>query len=149
MTSETNSQPTSDEKMMGALAHFFGMLGALIVWMLQKDKSRFVRYQAAQALLFDFIVMALMIVVFTCLFGIMFLGMIGTFSLTMNSNSSPQSFNSLMALPFLFPTFMFTCIYPFSLIFSMTRLIAAISVLSGKNFHYPILGERVEKFLLD
>lgn len=37
---------TSDEKLMGALAHFFGPLVAVIVWITQKEKSPFVKFQA-------------------------------------------------------------------------------------------------------
>ncbi len=148
MTEETAITPTSDEKMLGALAHFFGVIGALIIWVMQKDKSRFVRFQAAQALAFDFSVTLLMIVLFFCLFGMMFIGMFGTIFATLN-NSSPENFSRFMAFPFMFPSLMFVCILPFSLVLLVARVVAAISVLSGNNFHYPFLGAKVEKFLVD
>ncbi len=148
MTEETAITPTSDEKMLGALAHFFGVIGALIIWVMQKDKSRFVRFQAAQALAFDFSVTLLMIVLFFCLFGMMFIGMFGTIFATLN-NSSPENFSRFMAFPFMFPSLMFVCILPFSLALLVARVVAAISVLSGNNFHYPFLGAKVEKFLVD
>ena len=56
MNTLENIPPTSDEKMMGALAHVFGPLAAIIVWAIQKEKSRFVKFQALQALAFDMIV---------------------------------------------------------------------------------------------
>jgi uncharacterized Tic20 family protein len=149
MTEQVTLQPSSDERMLAALAHFFGLLGALIIWAMQKDKSRFVRFQAAQALAFDFLVTLLMGIVFFCFFGVMFLGMAGSMFTAMNSGPAPESFNRFMVLPFVFPTLVFTCIFPFSFGFLIARVVAAVSVLSGHDFHYPFLGKRVETFLND
>ncbi len=149
MTEETNTLPTSDERMLGAFAHFFGILGALIIWVLQKDKSRFVRFQAAQALAFDFVVTVLMMMFSLCFFGVMFLGIFGVTFASLNHAISSENFNPFIAFPFMFPWLMFICILPFSFAFLIARVIAAISVISGNNFHYPFLGTRVEKFLTD
>lgn len=149
MTDQTSLSPTSDERMMGALAHFFGTIAALIIWIVQKDKSRFVRFQAAQALAFDLSVMLLMGVVFFCLFGAMFVGMFGTMAVALNSSTSPENASPFLMFPFMFPSLMFSCILPFSLAFLIVRIVAAVSVLSGNNFHYPILGAKVEGFLAD
>ena len=149
MTEEPNGKPTSDERMMGALAHFFGLIGALIIWIIQKDKSRFVRFQATQALAFDFSVTLLTGILFICFFGMMFVGMFGTMFATLNSSTSPESFSRFMVFPFMFPSLMFTCIFPFSFALLIVRVVATISVLSGNNFHYPLLGAKVETFLAD
>jgi uncharacterized Tic20 family protein len=149
MTEETNLSPNSDERMMGALAHFFGVIGALIIWVVQKDKSRFVRFQAVQALAFDFAVMLFTMVLSVCLMSVIFIGMFGTIFAALNNNSSSESFGPFMVFPLMFPMLMFTCIFPFSLAFLVARVVAAVSVLSGKNFHYPLLGTKVEQFLAD
>lgn len=149
MTEQDNLTSTSDERMMGALAHFFGMLAALVIWAIQKDKSRFVRFQAAQALAFDFAVMLLMVLFFACFIGFMLIGMFGTMFAAFNSASSSESFSRFMAFPMLLPFFAFTCIFPVSLAIFVARVVAAISVLSGNNFHFPFLGAKVEKFLAD
>ena len=149
MTEQTDLSPTSDERMMAALAHFFGTLGALIVWLMQKDKSRFVRFQAVQALAFHFIVMVIMIVLFVCLFGVMFIGMFGTMFAALNNSTSPENLSPFMMFPIMFPTLIFTCIFPFSLALLIIQIVAAVSVLSGNDFRYPFLGAQVEKFLAD
>ncbi len=149
MTEQDTLTPTSDERMMAALAHFFGAIGALIVWVVQKDKSRFVRFQAVQALAFNFTVILVMVVLFVCLFGAMFIGMFGTMFSALNSSTSPENFSPLMVFPFLFPTLAFTCIFPLSLAFVIAQIVAAVSVLTGRDFHYPLLGAQVEKFLAD
>jgi uncharacterized Tic20 family protein len=141
--------PTSDERMMAALAHFFGIIGSLIIYVIQKDKSRFVRFQSAQALAFDLITMLFMFVLFFCLFGVMFLGMFGTIFAGVNSASQSENVSWLMVLPMMFPFLMFTCIFPFSMALFVAKIIATISVLNGNNFHYPWLGIRVENFLSD
>jgi uncharacterized Tic20 family protein len=139
--------PTSDERMMGALAHFFGLIGALIIWAIQKDKSRFVRFQAAQALAFDFVTMLLTLVVFFCSFGAMFIGIFGTIFAAANSSASSETVSPFMMFPFMFPWLMFACIFPFSIALFVARIVAAISVLNGNNFRYPWLGAKVENFL--
>lgn len=141
--------PTSDEQMMAALAHFLGLIGSLIIFVIQKDKSRFVRFQAAQALAFDLITMLFFFVLFFCMFGVVFLGMFGTIFAGLNNPAQSENASWFVILPTLLPVGMFICIFPFSLALFVTRIVATISVLSGNNFHYPWLGTRVEDFLSD
>ena len=132
---------------MGALAHFFGMLAALIVWALQKDKSRFVKFQALQALLFDFTVAILFGILFGCLFLLAMLGMSGSMFFFMSKASSSSDIVPLFFLPFLFQSTVFACIFPISLVLTVIRLVAALSVLNGREFRYPVLGRWLENFL--
>jgi uncharacterized membrane protein len=67
---------------MSALAYFFEKW-ALFSFGSFKDKSRFVRFHATQALAFDFIVMT-KFCAFLCIFGAMFLGMLGSILITAN-----------------------------------------------------------------
>ena len=152
MTEQTDLDrinPTSDERMMGALAHFFGIIGSLIIYAIQKDKSRFVRFQAAQALAFDLIVMIFLFVLFFCLFGVIFLGMFGTMFAGLNNAAQSENFSWLMVFPVMLPFLMVTCIFPFSITLFIARIVATVSVLNGNNFRYPFLGTRVEQFLTD
>lgn len=147
MTEQTELSPTSDERMLAALAHFFGFLGALIIWVAQKDKSRFVRFQAVQSLAFNFASMAVMLLLFVCLFGAVFIGMFGTIFAAANNSTSPENLSPFLAIPFLLPTLMFTCIFPFLFALLIAQIVATVSVLSGNDFRYPLLGAQVEKFL--
>jgi len=146
MTEEVQDSPTADERMLGALAHLFGIVGALIIWAIQKDKSRFVRFQAVQALAFDVAVMLFTGVLFFCLFAVIFAGMFGTMFVAF-SNSSSENFAPFVVFPFMFPFLMFACISPVSLAILAARIIATLSVFSGNDFRYPLLGIQVEKFL--
>jgi uncharacterized Tic20 family protein len=149
MSEETTLTATSDERMMAALAHFFGAIGALIIWVVQKEKSRFVRFQAVQALAFDLSVMFLMLVLFACLFGAMFIGMFGSIFATLNTSTSPENVGPFLFIPLMFIPLMTICIFPFSLGILVARIVATLSVLNGNNFRYPLLGSQVEKFLAD
>jgi len=147
MNTPAVTSPSSDEKLMGALAHLFGPLVALIVWTTQKDKSRFVKFQALQALAFDVILIVVMGIVFFCVFGVMAAGMFGTMYGVLGDTSSPGAVTPFFILPFMFPFTMFACIFPFSLLILALRVIASMSVLNGRNYQYPILGKWLENFL--
>ncbi|ADU28784.1 DUF4870 domain-containing protein [Evansella cellulosilytica] len=49
---EVELQPTSDEKTMATLIHvlgiFFGVFSTLIIWLIQKDKSKYVDHHGKQ-----------------------------------------------------------------------------------------------------
>lgn len=137
---------TSDEKLMGGVAHIFGPLVAIIVWVTQKDKSPFVKFQSLQALAFDLFVIIVSGLSFFCLFGFMFLGMSWAMFTAIES-ISPDGFMSIFALPFIIPFVTFACVTPVSLGILVLRLIAGVTVLNGRNYKYPIIGKWLENFL--
>ena len=141
--------PTSDEKLMAAVAHLFGPLSAIIVWATQKQKSRFVKFQSLQALAFDATVMVAMMAFFACFFSVIFLGIFAFVFVGLDNSSSPKDVGTFFGLPFMFPFMIFACTAPLSLLFLFIRLIAAVSVINGKNYHYPILGKWLDNFLED
>ena len=147
MTEQIFNTPTSDEKLMSAIAYFFGIFGAIIVWILQKDKSRFVRFHATQALAFDFIVTVTTGVIFFCIFGVMFVGMLGTMFTTINSSSPSEGVPLFILFSTMMPFTIFTCVFPITIILTIIRVVAAVSVLNGRDFRYLWLGKQVEKFL--
>ena len=140
---------SSDEKLMGALAHLFGPFVALVVWSIQKDKSRFVRFQALQALAFDVILVVVTGIVFFCLLGVMFIGVFGPIFNSISSTPSPDQVGLFFMVPFMFPFMLMACIFPFSLVIMAVRLVASISVLNGRNYQYPILSKWLENFLAE
>jgi len=147
MNESTNTPLTSDEKIMAGLAHLFGVIAALLVWAFQKDKSRFAKFQALQALTFDFVVMVVLGVLFFCGFGLVFILGFGSMFTMLNNASSPEELGPFFAFPFMFPFLIFACVTPISLLLTIVRIIAAVSVLNGKDFHYPLLGNWLERFL--
>lgn len=149
MNAEAAPRPSSDERVMAALAHFFGLIAALIVWALQKDKSRFVRFQALQALAFDGLVIVFNMVLMACLFGAMVLGGAGAAVVAARNASSPDSIFPVMLVPMLLWPAIILCIMPLSLVTMAVRIIAAVSAAGGHNFRYPWIASRVEAFLAE
>jgi uncharacterized membrane protein len=52
MESKTSTN-SSDERTLAGLSHMFGFIVALVVLAVGQSKSRFVRFQAVQAILFS------------------------------------------------------------------------------------------------
>ena len=143
--------PTSDERILAAISHFFGFLVALIVWATQKDKSRFVRFQSIQAMAFDLMITIIIFLTIGCMMVMIFGGValgVGGIALTTSQNDPSAGpagiFIALMsAVPILIPCI----IFPLMAIIFVVRLIATIQTFQGKDFHYPWLGTLVERSL--
>jgi len=144
-----NQSTASDERILAALSHFMGVFVALIIWATQKDRSRFVRFQAIQAMAFDGIIMLAATLMSGCAMIVMFLGMFGTMFAAVNSAMSNGSLDPFFMFPVMLPFTIFACLLPFSFAVLIARVVAAASVLSGRDFRYPWLGQRVEGFLHD
>jgi uncharacterized Tic20 family protein len=138
---------TSDEKLMGAVAHIFGPVAALIVWATQKDGSRFVKFQSLQALIFDLFIILTTMVLFFCFFGVIFLGMFASIFAAVENASSSNDFGMFFAFPFIFPFAMMLCTTPVSMIILAFRLVAGVSILNGRDYRYPLAGKWLENFL--
>lgn len=65
----------TEEKTMALLAHLLGffssILAPLLIYLLQKDKSKFVAFHSMQAILFEVFFWAIYIVLFTTIVGIL------------------------------------------------------------------------------
>jgi len=145
MTTETTGTH-SDDRILSAISHLFGILVALIVWATHKEKSASVRFQAVQAIAFDVLVMVFFALFTFCLLGVMFAGMFASMFVISTAEASGDSTWPFLMLSSMFP-FTFLLMVPVSLGVFIVRLIAAISILNGKDFRYPWLGKQVEKLL--
>ncbi|MBN2501066.1 MAG: DUF4870 domain-containing protein [Anaerolineales bacterium] len=121
-----------EDKILAAISHFFNVIVAIIVWAVQKDKSKYVRFQAIQAAAYHILISIINAIIFTVAFAYIFTIIFKSESLVIREDSLWK-----IASPFLL----------YILVLWLTRLIATICVLRGKDFRYPWLGKRVEKFL--
>lgn len=145
---ETTSLPTSDERAMGAVAHFFGLFVALIVWASQKDRSPFLRFQAIQAVAFDAIVSLLSVILGGGLFFVvMTAALLAGLAAANSASANPDQIFLLFSLfPFLVMSLV-VFLFPVFMAIFIIRLVATIKVFQGENFHYPWLGRQVEKYI--
>lgn len=146
MTTAETPRVSSDERIMAALAHFFGVFGALIVWATQKDRSRFVKFQSLQALAFGGLVTVVTLVAMLCLLGLMILGTLGAVIASSGPGASPNEVPTI-ALLTAFSPMSFLCIIPLSLTLALVQSAAAISVATGHDWRYPLIAPRVEAFM--
>jgi uncharacterized Tic20 family protein len=153
MTTEQNSIPSQNDKIMAALAHisavlpFMGVIAPIVIWATQKDKSEYVAFQALQAVAYQlFMILAwfvgmgcYMLSFFTMFLGIPFAGS--------NGGKVDPSVAPLFALGFMIPFIIFGAIFIGGAIFIIYGIIGAIQVFQGKDFRYAIIGNRLMNYL--
>lgn len=151
MIEQNPSIPASDDRLLAGLSHLLGFIVALIVWATQKDRSSYVRFQAVQAMAFDFVATSMAILLAGCVFlasfAIIFLGTGGMAVASDQGSISPDASGPLFALMFSLPFFLPCLIILILGAILVARLVAAIQTMQGKDFRYPVLGRWVEKYL--
>jgi uncharacterized Tic20 family protein len=136
-----------DERILAALAHgailipIYGIIIPAIIWITQKERSRYVSMQSLQALVFHLTLLLLYVIGMLCYF-LSFIGMFGGLVLTESSGSEWMA-----VLTSLFPFAVlggFACVGMFFVIYG---LVGAILSLVGKDFRYVVLGNFIESRL--
>jgi uncharacterized Tic20 family protein len=149
-TRETGST-IQDERVMAAIAHAtvvfsaVGLIGPLIIWGTQREKSRFVAFQALQAAAYQFLLL-LGGLLAGALYVCSFLSLPVTALL-----SAPFDERAALCFPFLG----FSCTFGVLFLLMLAwmayvgyGLFAAVSVLQGNEFRYVFLGRRLERYLV-
>jgi uncharacterized Tic20 family protein len=157
MESENISgEATQDERILAALAHasvilpFWGLIGAIVVWATQREKSRFVSFQALQGITYQLVLILLGFVggaCYMCSFSGLFLIMpAGIFA--MEGIGDPNATEGLVAM---LATFFPICIMGIFMLvwaaFVLYGLYGGVRVLQGHDFRYTIIGQRLEEYL--
>lgn len=153
MTTEQNSSPSQNDKIMGALAHisailpFMGVIAPIIIWATQKDKSEYVAFQALQAVAYQLLMILVWFVGMGC-YMLSFFGMFLTIPFAgSNGGEVDPSVAPFFMVGFLIPFIVFGAMFIGGAIFVIYGLIGAIQVFQGKDFHYIIIGKRLANYL--
>jgi uncharacterized Tic20 family protein len=141
---------TQDERVMAAVAHAtiifsaVGLIGPLIIWGAQKEKSPFLAFQALQATAYQFLLL-LGGLVAGALYMCSFLSIPVTALL-----SAPFDERAAFCFPFLG----FSCTFGVLFLLMLAWLayvgygiFGAVSVLQGNDFRYAFLGPWLERYL--
>jgi len=122
-----------------------GLIGPLIIWGTQREKSRFVAFQALQAAAYQFLLL-LGGLLAGALYVCSFLSLPVTALL-----SAPFDERAALCFPFLG----FSCTFGVLFLLMLAwmayvgyGLFAAVSVLQGNDFRYVLLGPRLERYLV-
>ncbi len=141
---ETASLPEDKEDhVVGAVCHstaalvFWGIITPIVVWVTQHDRSKFLRFQALQATIYQTIGL-IAYFVFIALYFVFVFGFMGLALFASGPNSSAfPAWMGLASLPFLAVVCLFAVAGP---VYGVLAFVGAVRVLNGHDFHYPILG---------
>jgi uncharacterized Tic20 family protein len=151
----TPVKPTQDERIMAALAHasillpFWGLIGAIVIWVTQREKSQFVRFQALQGTLLQVILILSWFTGGAC-YACSFFGMFPLIPLgaTATEGTETGAIGGLLAmLIFFIPFLIMGLTMLLGLAFIVYGIYGAVRVLQGRDFHYAVIGRKLEKYL--
>ena len=131
----------SDEKLMSLLSHLsiiipnIGVIAPIIIWITQKDKSKFVRFHAVQAIFFQLLFFVLLM---ASIFIGLILMLISLPIITRNPDAAPGAlFWVSMGVMNLY--------FPLWIIFAIYAVVAGVKSFKGRIFRYLIIGRIIEK----
>ena len=124
-----NEKINSDNKLMSLISHL------AVIWITQKDKSKFVRFNAIQAIFFQ-------LVFFILIMLSIFVGLILMFVSIPLMNASP---NGEPGVLFWVSMGIMNLYFPLWFFFSIYAIVAAVKSHKGKIFRYLIIGKIIEK----
>lgn len=143
------SAVTAEERNWAAAAHagsivwFFGAVIPVMVFVAQREKSRFVAFHAVQALAYH-LFFFLALIAFSFLIPLIVLPILFALTfLTVALDNETLMFILPFGIQLLF-------IGTFGLIFVgylLIGLIGTVLLLSGRNFHYPLFGKRFQRYV--
>jgi uncharacterized Tic20 family protein len=141
------NSPSPDEKMMAALAHgsvllsFFGPIVPALLWNSQRRKSSYVNFHALQALGYQAMFFWFWLI---AVFGIAFLSIVLIIPMSIFFDNASSN---ITAAPFLIQPIIFVGIFSIFGLYFLIGFIGAILCFTGREFHYPLLGKWLERYL--
>lgn len=140
-------KPSTDERVTAALAHGvviaygLGAVGAVVVWLLQKEKSKYVAFQALQAAVYQLVGLLAQLVGWSCwgcLYGLSFIPMVANAEKYKDAPPPAVFFISLGLM-----------VVPLGLmgLWILYGLWGALRAFQGRDFRYIVLGRMVERYL--
>lgn len=139
-------QPSQEERIMAALAHgsilMFGMgiVGAIVLWVTQKEKSRYVAFQAIQAVAYHLAGLAIFLVGMGCWLALYFVSFIPLMT-------TPEESGGAALWIFLVTTFLMLVPLAQMGLWIVGGWWAAARTLQGKEFRYVLIGRYLEGWL--
>jgi len=133
--------PTSDEKVLAALAHasvifaFFGPLGPTLIWVYQRNKSKYVRFHALQAMGYQALTFWVWFLgIFVVLFGVVVLTIVLDAVLMQNTTAG------MPLTPFIIQPVVFLGLFGLWGLFFIVGIIGAVLCMIDREFNYPLIG---------
>lgn len=144
--SAVSAAPSQDERLMAALSHaaiilsWIGLFIPVIIWVTQKDKSRYVAIQALQALVFQLLRMVALFIGLGCYMATLFSTVFMTATSTSSRYGGPPT-------AMLIPLATLCVLGVFGAFFFIYAVVGVVMTIQGKDFRYVLIGEWVEQFV--
>lgn len=138
---------TSDEKIWAALAHasallaFLGPLAAVILWFAQRKRSSYAAFQALQAMIYQSICLWLYLTVIPL--GAVVLAFAWIFGIALLAPSTNDPFLTAIVPQI----FIWVMVFGSWVTYALIAILAAVLCLTGRDFRYPLFGNRLARFL--
>jgi uncharacterized Tic20 family protein len=147
--SANETQPSADERVTAALAHGvviaygLGAVGAVVMWLLQKEKSKYVAFQALQAAVYQLVGILVQLIgwgCWGCLYGLSFIPMIANAE---RYKDAPPPIFFFISLGLM--------VVPLALmgLWMLYGLWGALRTFQGHDFRYIVLGRMLERYLAE
>lgn len=142
-----NTTITTEERIWAVLSHFsalafgMGILLPIISWSDQRRKSNYASFQSLQALGYQSLGYTIWLLSYLVVFIVILIVVVVT---SFQTEQAGPSFN-----PFFGPeaTLIFIVVFGFLAIYFLLPIIAAVACALGKDFRYPIMGDRLARYL--
>ena len=150
--------PTQDERLVSALAHLtillplIGIIAPIIIYVTQREKSKFIGFQALQALAYQLVLLLGWFAGMACYMG-SFVLVFGSFFLTIplaaleDSSEMGLVAGLISMLGTMIPFIVFGVIILLGLLLIGYGLVAAVLVFQGRDFRYLLIGRWVKNYL--
>lgn len=142
-----NTLPTTEERIWAVLSHLstlafgMGILLPIIGWSEQRRKSRYVSFQCLQALGYQSLGYTVWILAFLLIMILLMIIFFVALSTGEGNSTNIDTTAKLWVAIFSFTIFGLFAIY------LVPPIAAAVVCARGKDFHYPIMGNRLSKYL--
>ena len=141
-----------DEKVFAGFAYLLGLIPAIIIFLIKKDDSPYVRFHALQAGLYAGIVRVLGAFFLTAQTVLFFLSGVIAFIGTnlIADRIRPESPRIYLVVSIIMVVINLLGLSLMALIICgllLVNIIAAIFIFAGKNWHYPVIGNWAERLL--
>jgi len=146
-----------DEYIMAALSHgatilpFWGLIASIVIWATQKDKSRFVGFQALQAMIYQLLPVLgglLFFLCYFCSFGAVF---VITPLIAVAAEGAGSQAEGVIALLATLPMGLPFCVFGVAILaffcYVVYAFYAAVRVFQGHDLRYAIIGPWLERYM--
>lgn len=132
--------PVQNERTWAGLAHlsFFtpvGVFAPAAIWLVFRDKSPYVRFQAAQATIWQLIILIFTLILTVFSLGLFFVPILG----------GPSEDLAMAAQTLLLPLGVVLSLFLVQIICSIYSIAGAILAFMGKDFRYAVIGSLLKK----